>query len=487
MRSYEHRAVGDAATGAAMVNLGGATPDEAFWLSFGDVVAVSGDFFRPGGSPAASRESEPGAPSETSPAGRLFDVARVPGTGGTRLGSRDEIVCALKVATVDEAVVDPRFEPGGRFGHFHFSPRADRSDVERAVRDRYLSLAAVNDDHFVAPGRSDAPTGSGCGSAPAAYRRFHEAALDEAWFLGAHGGDLARAMAREAAAQHYLTDSFASGHLRTPVAAIRRYWSTRYPGFWDQLQRRVASDTASTLRDLAWAIRLVPAKYLHDLTLSELRTRTGRYPKLSVGDLVARCLHDWDNAHGLEVDQGGVVFGDGYIDEGVTTELALAGVRAGNDDIEVAFELGASGRRLSGAALYDAVRQATGARGAAFVAETKIPLLSAANQPQNWHAPDAETLWELPIAGASGTTVGDALVAMLEPEGQFIRQLDALGQGLAGSHGVLGLPVVGPWLSQKCCQAFHDGFVEPLAHDPGPVLLGLVHGAEQSAGPADGR
>lgn len=255
MRSHEHRAIGDAATGAAMVNVGGESRDDAFWLSFGDVVAMSGDFFRPAGASIPGPASWPALASNGDRSGRLFALAQVPGQSGTRLHSRDEIVCALKVAAVDEAVDDPRFQPGGRFGHFSFSPGADRSDVERAVRDRYLSLAAVNDDHFVAPGRSDVPTGSGFGSAPTAYRHLHQAALEEACSLGHRRGDLSMAMAREAAAQHYLTDAFASGHLRTPVADIRRYWKARYPGFWDRLQRRVASDTARALRELSWAIR----------------------------------------------------------------------------------------------------------------------------------------------------------------------------------------------------------------------------------------
>lgn len=442
-----------------MVNLAGEPSDEALWLTFGDVVALSGDFFSPGA---------------------LFGLAAVPGRGGTRIATRDEIVGALKVATVDEAVTDPRFDPGGDFGHFAFSPRADRSDVERAVRDRYLALAAVNDDHFVAPGPSDAVTGSGFPSAPAAYRHLHHAALDAAWALGRRRGDLTQAMAREAAAQHYLTDSFASGHLRTPVGAIRRYWKGRYPGFWAALQRRVASDTATALRHVSAAMRLLPPRYVEGRTLSELSLRTGAYPELSMGDLVARCFHDWDNAHGLVVDGGGVVFGDGAIHRGVTAELAIAAVRAGNDDIEVAYRLGASGSARQGPALYDEVRRATGAGAAAFVAETMVPRLSDAIPPQNWQAPDAETLWDTPIVGDRGTTVGEALVEMLEPEGQFIRQLDSLGEGLAGSHGPFALPVVGPWLSRRCCQAFHQGFVEPLAREPAPVLLDLVKGDEPS-------
>jgi hypothetical protein len=451
VRSYEHRSVGDAATGAAMVNAGGESSDEAFWLSYGDIVALSGDYFA-------------GA--------ALFDVARVPGQGGTRLGTRDEIVCALKVASVDEASPDPRFGPDGRFGHFAFSPRADRSDVERAVRDRYLSLAAVNDDHFVAPGSSDVRTGSGFPSAPAAYRHLHQVALDEAWALGRVRGDLSRAMAREAAAQHYLTDAFAAGHLRTPVADIRRYWKHRYPDFWSQLQRRVAGDTAATLRKLSKAMRLLPAGYLRRRTELELTGRTSGYPELSVGDLIARCLHDWDNAHGLQLEGGGVIFGDGHIGHGATTNLATTAVRAGNDDVEAAFELGASGRPMPA--------------GTAFRAETMLPRLSDTNPSQNWQAPDVETLWESPIVGAGGPTMGEALAAMLDLEGQFIRQLDSLGEGLAGSSGVLGLPVLGPWLTQKCCHAFHDGFVVPLAHDPAPVLLDLVAEPDAMAWPRAG-
>lgn len=473
MRAYEHRAIGDEASGDALVNLGGESGDERFMLGFGDVVALSGDFFRPEG---ATDSTGTYVRSSAGASGRLFDLALVPGEAGTRPDTRDEIVCALKVATLDEAVVDPRFQPGGRFADFRFSPGADRSEVERRVRDRFLALAASNDDHFVAPGRSDSATGSGAGSALVAYRRLHQVALDEARHLGLRGGDLSRAMAREAAAQHYLTDAFAAGHLRTPVASIRRYWKARYPTFWEHLQRRVASETAEALRELSLVLRLLPSRYLHRRTLSELTTRTSQYPQLSLGDLVARAFHDWDNNHGLVVEGGGVVFGDGHIDQGETTGLALAAVRAGNDDIDVAFRLGGAGSRLSGEPLYRSVREATGAGEDRFVAETKVPQLSSDNPCQNWQAPDVEGLWASPMVGSHGTTVGEALVAMLEPGGQFIRQVDSLGQGLTGDHGVLAVPVLGPWLSDKCCHAFHGGFVEPLAHDPKGVVVALANG-----------
>lgn len=485
MKSHEHRSIGDAATGGALVNLGVESADDGLFLSYGDVMALSGDFFRPDGVPATDG-APPGAnplPTPADRSGRLFSLALVPGEAGARPDSRDEIICALKVAAVDEAMADPRFEQGGRFAAYRFSDHADRTEVERRVRDRYLTLAAANDDHFVAPGRSDAATGSGTGSAVLAYRRLHRVALEEARRLGHRGGDLSQAMAREAAAQHYLTDSFAAGHLRTPVADIRRYWKARYPAFWDQLQRKVASGTANALRELSLLVRLVPSGALHRRTLSEVTARTGGYPQLSVGDLIARMFHDWDNEHGLSVEGGSVVFGDGHVDEGATSDLALAAVRAGIDDIEVAFRLGASGSRLGGEALYRSVREATRSEGERFLAETKVPRPTPTNPGQNWRATDVERLWDSPVVGTSGTTVGEALIAMLAPHGQFMRQVEGLGQGLSGDGGVFGVPVLGPWLGDRCCHAYHRGFVEPLAQDPKGTIMALLPAHDETGCP----
>ena len=353
--------------------------------------------------------------------------------------------------TVDEAFVDPRFELGGEYADVTRGGPRRRRDVERRVRDRYLILAATNDDHFVDPGgiTHDGPTGAAAfGSAPLAYRRLHEVALEEACRLGRVHGDAAQALAREAAAQHFLTDAFTAGHMRTPVAQIRRFWGARYPTFWADLQGRVAADTAATLRELTWAIRRLPERFLHDATLAAVRRRTQPYPQLSVGDFLARLFHDWDNTHGLAIGGGDVVFGDGHVHEGATRGLAVAAARAGIDDIEVAFELGEAGHRLTGEPLYRAVRAATGA-GRRFRAESQIPRSSPLNPPQNWRAPDLESLWEGPIVGGCATTVGEALTEMMEPDGYFIRQLDRLGQSLVDARGLLAVPLLGGWLARK--------------------------------------
>jgi hypothetical protein len=185
--------------------------------------------------------------------------------------------------------------------------------------------------------------------------------------------------------------------------------------------------------------------------------------------------HEAQGGQGLLELAGGAAV-DGQLDEGVTKERALAAVRAGNNDVEAAFALGATGRGLSGEGLYAAVREATGTDGDVFRAEGMIPRVSTENPPQNWQATDVESLWQSPMVGTSGATVGEALAAMLEPGGEFMRQVDSLGAGLSGHHGVFALPLVGAWLGDKCCQAYHNGFVEPLALDPQPVVLALVDG-----------
>ncbi|MGH3983501.1 MAG: hypothetical protein ACRDST_12670, partial [Pseudonocardiaceae bacterium] len=74
----------DAATGAALVNVGGESAEERFLLSFGDVVAWSGDYFRPHGSPTSGLEYWQAARPEADGSGRLFSLACAPGEAGTR-------------------------------------------------------------------------------------------------------------------------------------------------------------------------------------------------------------------------------------------------------------------------------------------------------------------------------------------------------------------------------------------------------------------
>ncbi|MDQ4011557.1 MAG: hypothetical protein M3228_12890 [Actinomycetota bacterium] len=479
MKSQEHRAVGDAATAGALVDVGGDSAEERFVLSYGDVVALSGDFFAShhcGAHGVAGTQIEPeGLTSDD-----LFRLAAIPGKQETKLGTRDEIICALKVMAADGAFADARFEPGGQFSDFQFTPTAAATEVERRVRDRFLVLATANGDHFVAPGRPDTADdhngahSNGFDSAVVAYRRLHKAALDEAHRLGRCRGDESRPMAREAAAQHYLTDAFAAGHLRTPVTAIRYFWHHRYPRFWQSLQHKVAADTAAALRELSHPGRILPAGFVYDRAHAAVKARTSGYPPITLGDLLARVFHDWDNSHGLILEGGGTLFGDGCLEQGVGKKLAVAAVRAGIDDVEVAYRLGASDSRLSGEALYRAVRSATGAPHDAFRPETLIPTPSADNAPQNWRATDAEALWTSPIVGTTGTTVGMAVEETLRVGGEVFRRLDRLGSGVFEVPGLLGVSPLRRWVARKGSQAYHHGFIQGLAQDPRAAVLAIV-------------
>ncbi len=487
MKSHEHRTVGETATAGSLVQVGGDSAEERFVLSYGDVVALSGDFFASHHCGAHGVEGAFGPESLTFD--DLFQLAAIPGKQGTKLGTRDEIICALKVMAADGAFVDARFEPGGEFSDFQFSEPAAATEVERQVRDRFLALATANGDHFVAPGRPatahdhNGAHSNGFDSAVIAYRRLHKAALDEAYRLGRCRDDESRAMAKEAAAQHYLTDAFAAGHLRTPVTAIRHFWHHRYPRFWPSLQRKVAADTAAALRELVRPARILPDGFLYDRAHAAVKARTRRFPPITLGDLLARVFHDWDNIHGLTLEGGGILFGDGLLEQGVGKKLAVAAVRAGIDDIEVAYRLGSSGSRLSDEALYRAVRSATGAPNDAFGPETLIPIPSADNPPQNWQATDAEALWTSPIVGTTGTTVGMAVEETLRVGGEVSHRLDRLlGPGVFEVPRLLRVPPLRRWAARKASQAYHHGFIQGLAQDPRATVLAIVKTAELAHG-----
>lgn len=477
MRSQEHRDVGNAATGGATVELAANDDQEGLRLSFGDVVALSGDYF------VADEDHGEGGGDEASGddlvRGGLFELGPIPGDRGSRMGTRDEIVAALWVMAADQMTVDRRFEGAGAFATFDFGVGDGPKAVERRVRDRFLALGASNDDHFVRPGARGAATGGDrprarYGSATLAYRNLHRRAIDEAHRRGRARGDVERAMAREAAAQHHLTDAFAAGHLRTPVAAIREYWQHRYPGFCDGLHQRVAAETAAALKQTGTALRLLPEAFLYRRALAAVRARTAQYPRISLGDLLAKVFHDWDNSHGLELEGGGLVFGDGCLEQGRTRELALAAARAGVDDIEVAFDLGRSGPELSGEQLYMAVRSATGADAELFVAETSIPTPSRDNPAQNWRAVDFESLWETPIVGSAGTTVGEAVCEALRPGEELPRRLAGLGDSLADSIGLAALPFIRKRLGDRAGDAYQRGFIAKLEHDPKEAVLAVI-------------
>ena len=64
-------------------------------------------------------------------------------------------------------------------------------------------------------------------NASQAYRMNHVHAIKEAVDAARRRGSLDQAMATEAFGAHFLTDTFAGGHIRTPHACRRRSTGTR--------------------------------------------------------------------------------------------------------------------------------------------------------------------------------------------------------------------------------------------------------------------
>src|SRR5262249_37555191 len=157
------------------------------------------------------------------------------------------------------------------------------------------------------------------------YRALHEKAIDEADAAGRAGKTIAMAMAREAAAQHFLTDAFSAGHLRTPIGEIRTYWRNKYPLFWYNLRHKIALDTAIEMTRGP----PVTAHYGYTEILDSVEKLAPNLPAVTLGDLVASVFHDVDNEQGLNLEGGGKVFGDKHLEAG-TEKMAIAAIRAGN-------------------------------------------------------------------------------------------------------------------------------------------------------------
>ena len=306
--SKEHQSLGNLATGNATVNVGGESGRARFELFHGDVIALSGDYF----------EAE-----------ELMQLAAVPGRRGTRVGTRDEIIWALhKIDSQDQ-----RFQPGGSWANFIFS-----DPVKDAVAERYGRLAAANTSHFVAPRGRDAsgrplPNPASEGSVGRSYRGLHQSAIRSAYQAGLAHQNQSHSLAIEAAAQHFLTDAFASGHLRTPIGLIREYWGNRYPLFWFNLRHKMALDTAIRLNaqttNLTTIVGTVQAMY--EAISATIESMADKLPAVTLGDLLGKVFHDFDNRVGLAIS-GGRVYGDSHLDNSsprnLTRQLATRAIQA---------------------------------------------------------------------------------------------------------------------------------------------------------------
>lgn len=451
--SEEHQKMGNDATKSAVYNLGSAT--DKFELTHGDILALSGDVFEPN---------------------ELFRLAAIPGQNGQKVGSRDEVLWALREPSIWEmrsassgpfaGQKDPRFEAGGPYASYVFSDA-----VKAAVIERYQKLGAANAGHFVSPQGRDAknaplPAASSAGSN---YRSLHEVAIKEADKAGRAGADVGMAMAREAAAQHFLTDAFSAGHLRTPAAAIREYWGNKYPLFWFNLRHKIALDTAINLA----AGTIIPTHDAYLRILAQVEAMAPTLPPVTLGDLLSSVFHDVDNEQGLKIEGGGKVMGDSHLDT-ATENLALGAIQAGNKDIATAFGLGIKMTTpVPDADLFGQVRLMNGGTSGLYAPELKMPVPDKTEPPQNWKAADITTLWDQKLLGATGDTVGQTISARVQG-GSIAVQLNALGDKFPVDQRV-DLPVSHIDVHPRA--SYLQGFVRNLQADPKAGVMDIVNWA----------
>jgi len=461
--SQEHQSLGNTATGSASYDVGGA-PNDRFELTHGDIIALSGDYFLAG--PGTNSAGGKGAGDD------LFNLSSRPGNRGQAAGTRDEIVYTLKLIRGDDA----RFKTGGAWATYTFSEA-----VTAAVDERYKRLAAANTTHFAAPRGRDAsgqPNPSPEGSAGNSYRSTHEVALRMAFQAGQRREAIDRGMAMEAAAQHYLTDAFSSGHLRTPIGDLRQYWSEKYPLFWYNVRHKIALDTAIRLNDQSNNITTAVAtvNQMYGKILAKVEAMAGSLPPVTLGDLLSKVFHDQDNEQGVDVQGGGKMYGDGNLDKADpnnrTRASAQGAIRDGNADVQNAYKLGGQmgpGQVVPDADICYQVRAATGT-GDRYLAETRMPVPVASLPQQNWRAGSLEELWDKTVTGTAGPTIGVKIVEALQP-GHEIR--DTL-QELADKF-----PVVDPHATGdlKPKQAYLDGFLAPLVANPRAGLIHIINWA----------
>jgi uncharacterized protein DUF4157 len=460
--SQEHQSLGDTATGGASYNVGGA--NDEFQLTHGDIVALNGDYFLAG--PGINTAGGKGQQDD------LFYLAGRPGNRGQVAGTRDEVIWVLKMIRGNDA----RFAQGGPWAAYVFS-----DTVKGAVNERYQRLAAANTTHFAAPrGRdaSGAPNPSPEGSAGSSYRSTHETALRLAFQAGQRHEAVDRAMAMEAAGQHYLTDAFSAGHLRTPVGDLRQYWGAKYPLFWYNLRHKMALDTAVRLNAQSTSLTTIvgTVNQMYEAISQQIEGMAASLPAVTLGDLLSKVFHDTDNANGLAIagGNGAKVYGDDNLDNAdphnQTRARAQGAIRDGNADVQLAFRLGgeAGGSQpLPDAEIFGQVRARTSS-GDKYLAETRMPAPAASEAPQNWQAGSLEELWSKTVTGTTGPTVGAKIIEALQPGHEIRDTLDDLANRFPETDS--------RWSGDlQPRRAFRDGFLAPLVADARGGMLGIIN------------
>ena len=212
------------------------------------------------------------------------------------------------------------------------------------------------------------------------------------------------------------------------MTAIRGFWHHRYPQFWQSLQRKVATDTAAALRELTRPARILPDGFITTVSMRQFRPApegSAHHLRRPAGPGVSR-LGQQPRPH---LEGGGVLFGDGLLEQGVGKDLRC-GCPRGHRRRRGRLPAGSLGQPAAGPRAVPGGPVHHRCPDDAFRPETLIPILSPDNPPQNWWATDAEALSSSPVVGTTGTTVGLAVEETLHLGAEVSRRLNHFGPGV---------------------------------------------------------
>ena len=271
----EHKAIGDAAMGDVAFRI-----SPLVQLTYGDIVAL-GDYFH------GVKEIE--------------GLIKRPGSGKGTIG---EIYYAVWVKVRGE---DEKKYMGEFFDE----------TAKEAVVARFYKLAGSNIGHFPNPEEGDparppqdkdrrhdkdgAPVG-----AIATYRDTHVQAITRAVELGAAGRPITEALVFEAFGDHFLTDAFSAGHVRTPRKSVREYWDAKVPGFAERLERWMAEQVSTHLDHAGnQPEQVAPHGFKRTKALEGIKKALAVAGSITFGDLVSGAVHDYDSQRGVVADIDG--------------------------------------------------------------------------------------------------------------------------------------------------------------------------------------
>ncbi len=228
--------------------------------------------------------------------------------------------------------------------------------VKQEIRDQFDRLAGDNVGHFSTGKRY----GLGQLAAAGTYEQAHGAALQYAFLAASNGSEMDRrqAMMFEGFAQHFLSDMFAAGHVRTPRMDIESHYGQVLPNSGPRLVRTMAKRVASYLREhnpvasrIAEHAPFVGVDLEDEAYGTIMKLGGAKLEVYSMADIVSEAFHMIDgkgidvvserNLDGDYKDFQWKATGDNRTGPGSTGyKMTVAALRASLDDLERASKAG---------------------------------------------------------------------------------------------------------------------------------------------------